>query len=123
MLPNVKVGTLRFWGEWFGRPYDNWHQIVNSTSSSNTLYLHFDEQELLSIWDARNIVVGAQVFRISDAGRVRWEWYRYGKPKTPKNRYFEDFLKSPKGIEWTTNIDRYKPEFHPKASEPAVEIV
>ena len=123
VLPNVKVGTLRFWGEWFGRPYDNLHQIINSTSSNNILYLHFNEQEILSIWDPRNIVVGAQVFRISDASRVRWEWYSYGEPKTPENRYFEDFIKSPKGIEWTTNIDWYKPEFHPKASEPAMEIV
>jgi hypothetical protein len=27
LLPHVKAGTLRFFGEWFGRPYDNMHAI------------------------------------------------------------------------------------------------
>ena len=26
-LPNIKAGSLRIWGEWFGKPYDNFHTI------------------------------------------------------------------------------------------------
>lgn len=122
-LPNVKSGSLRFWGVWFGRPYDAWHQIVKCTNSDNVLHLEFNEREILSIWSPIDIAIGERVFNVSDASRVRWEWYSYGGPKTPENRYFEDFVKCSHGIEWTTNIDWYKPEFHPVASAPAVEIL
>jgi hypothetical protein len=27
-IPNIKPGTMRFWGEWFGKPYDNQHKLV-----------------------------------------------------------------------------------------------
>jgi len=27
-LPKVPSVTLRFWGEWFGRPYDNCHTLA-----------------------------------------------------------------------------------------------
>ena len=31
-----KAGSLRFWGEWFGKPHDNWHKIVRRSANGNT---------------------------------------------------------------------------------------
>jgi hypothetical protein len=46
--PNVKSGTLRFRGHWFGRPYDNYHRLVGCDSEFDVLKLYFNEGEVLS---------------------------------------------------------------------------
>lgn len=74
-LPNVKSGTLRFWGEWFGKPYDNWHQLVRCEAEQNLLRLAFNENETLSVWAPSGLEVNLSTFRISTADRVRWEWF------------------------------------------------
>jgi hypothetical protein len=28
LLSRLRGGTFRFWGEWFGKPYGNWHRLV-----------------------------------------------------------------------------------------------
>jgi hypothetical protein len=35
-------GTLRIWGDWFGRPYDNAHRIVSAAVDANTLLIGMD---------------------------------------------------------------------------------
>jgi hypothetical protein len=122
-LPKIKSGTLRFWGEWFGRPYDNWHQLVRCEVEQNVLRLVFNEQEILSVWAPSGLEVDHSTFRISTADRVRWEWFYYGRPKTPSNLYFLDFVRSATGISATTNVDWYEPNLKPRPSEAAVEIL
>src|SRR5580704_161436 len=107
-LPNVKSGTLRFWGEWFGKPYDNWHQLVRCEAKPDVLRLFFNEDEILSVWAPGRLEVDRSTFRISTADRVRWEWFYYGRPKTASNLYFQDFVRSSAGISATTNVDWYK---------------
>jgi hypothetical protein len=48
-LPDIEPGTLRFWGEWFGRPYDNQHRLIGCDAESDLLHLRFNEGEVLSI--------------------------------------------------------------------------
>jgi len=123
-LPNVKSGTLRFWGEWFGRPYDNRHTLVRCEASQDDLLkLYFHEDEVLSVWSPRGLTISSSSFRIAEAHRVRWEWFYYGRPKIASNLYFEEFVKSPEGILVTSNIDWYKPDFRPTPSMAAVEIL
>ena len=122
-LPNIKSGTLRFWGEWLGRPYDNCHQLVGCEVEQNVLRLVFNERELLSVWAPSGLEVDHSTFRISTADRVRWEWFYYGRPKTPSNLYFMDFVKSTTGILAMTNVDWYKPSLKPTPSAAAVEIL
>ena len=93
-LSNVKSGGLRIWGQWFGRPMDNWHSLVACEAEGNNLLLKFNEDETLCVWAPRQAVISDKIFRIKDADRVRWEWFCYGRPKTPSNRYFEDFIKN-----------------------------
>jgi hypothetical protein len=119
-LSDLKSGTLRFWGLWFGKPHDNWHRIVSGGATSGALQFRFDNAELLSVWNPRGLKANASIFRIEDASRIRWEWFYYGRPHTPENLYFLDFFKGDVG---TTNVDWYKPELVPLKGYPAVEIV
>jgi hypothetical protein len=86
-----QVGSLRFWGEWFGRPYDNCHTLVSCRAEEDVLRLSFDQGETLSTWSPTGLTLDKST---SDADRVRWEWFSYGKAKTPENLYnlyFEEF--------------------------------
>jgi len=70
-LPNIKCGTLRFWGSWFGQPYDNRHQIVDCEAEGQILLVRFDQSELLSVFSPRNASINEKRFRIDDADRAR----------------------------------------------------
>jgi hypothetical protein len=123
VLPKVKIGTPRFWGVWFGKPYDGIYRVVRCDVDQEVLRLHFEEGETLSIWSPRGLVVNESTFRVRDADRVRWEWFRYGQPKVASNLRFKDFVRTAEGIVATTNVDWYDPELNPVVSELAVEIL
>ncbi len=122
-VPNLKAGSLRFWGEWFGKPYDNQHTVVGCRSEGSTLVLDFDGAETLRIDDPKGVQFNPKVFSVADATAVRWEWFYYGRPHTPGNRYFYAFVRSDSRITASTNVDWYKPNLAPSATEKAVEIL
>jgi len=119
-LPSLKPGTLRFWGRWFGRPYDNCHYVVGCEAQDEVLRLRFHDAEVLSVWSPVGLDTSQGVLRISDAARVRWEWFYYGRPQIASNLYFLDFVKGRPG---TSNVDWYVPELTPLMDAIAVEIV
>jgi hypothetical protein len=122
-LPHVKSGTLRFWGEWFGQPHDNCQTLLRCAAQEDILRLYFNEGETLSVWSPLKLTLDDSTFRISIADRVRWEWFYYGRPKVDSNLYFLDYVRYPKGVTATTNVDWYQPNLKPKGSRPAVEIL
>ncbi len=128
-LPEIRQGSLRFWGEWFGRPYDNKHRLIGCDAEADLLRLHFHEGEVLSVWSPRYLRIrpnrsGTEpVLRIGDAAQVRWEWFYYGRPQLAANRYFEQFVKTSDGIEATTNAHWHGPNLNPSGSEAAVEML
>jgi hypothetical protein len=122
-LPDIKAGTLRFWGEWFGRPHDNVHRLIGRNADADLLQMYFDESEVLSVWSPHGLAIGEHMFRIADATRVRWEWFYYGRPQTAANRYFEEFVRIADRIEATTNVDWYEPTLRPEPARAAVEIL
>lgn len=69
-LPSVKTGSLRFWGEWLGRPYDNQHRLLRSEATRDVLHLIFNEDESLRIWAPSGLELDSSTFRVSTAGRV-----------------------------------------------------
>lgn len=122
-IPRVPSASLRFWGEWFGRPYQNLHKLMRCAAEQNILRLSFDQGETLSVWSPTGLTINQSTLRISDADGVRWEWFAYGRAKTQANLYFEDFMKSAEGISASTNIDWYAPEFRLTTAEAAVEFL
>lgn len=122
-LPRVKSGTLRFWGQWLGRPHDNSHAVVSSEAAGECLRVAFNEGETLSVWSPRGATIDEKTFRIDDAERVRWEWFPYGRPKTPRDLCFEDFTRKGSTIAVSTNAAWYRPNVRPDPVQPAVEIV
>lgn len=82
----LKSGSLRFWGDWFGRPMDNIHTVVSTEylAKENKLILHFSEGETCTIYEPAGIVNEVEGFHIKDAAKVEWEWYAYGKEPSGK---------------------------------------
>lgn len=123
LLPHAKSGTLRFWGQWFGRPMDNFHQIVRCEANRDTLCLWFNEGELLTVDNPVGFETSSDVFWIENANRVRWEWFYYGRPQSPENLYYEEFTQTSDGIIATTNVDWCNPNLQPSVREKAVEVL
>jgi hypothetical protein len=122
-IPRVKSGTLRFWGEWFGRPYDNVHRIIGCMSVKDCLTLHFNEGETLSIWSPSLVTANQRAFRVEDAEHVRWEWFFYGRVQSDENRFFMDFQKVGGKVTASTNVNWYKPALRPTTAAPEVELL
>lgn len=110
-------------GEWFGRPYDNIHQMTACAADNDILRIHFNEDEVLSLWSPQQATANHQTFRIEKASRVRWEWFSYGREKTEQNKYFVDFTRAADRIDASTNVDWYTPNLQPNLHAPAVEIL
>ena len=91
----IKSGTLKFWGEWFGRPMDNYHAIkkleIYLDKDILILKIQFDQEEVLSIWNPIGMIVDDKHFIIKEAEKLRWEWYSYGYTKNNNNLYFIEF--------------------------------
>ena len=119
-VPNLKSGSLCFWGSWFGLPYDNVHQIVACTAERDALSITFNEDETLTIWSPYELIADEETFRIGQADRVRWEWFSYGEPKTQANLFYIDHVKKGDRISVQTNDPYPVPETD--GESPAVEM-
>lgn len=120
---NIKAGTLRFWGEWFGKPYDNYHRISQCTAVGESLIIEFEGGEQLKIEKPHGITASAEEFCVIDAEVVRWEWHYYGRPKTAQNLYFIEYVKKGSLISGSSNVDWYSPKFEPSVTEKAIELL
>jgi hypothetical protein len=123
MLPGVKAGTLRFWGVWFGRPHDNLHRLLECAATDDVLRMRFNEDEVLTVGCPKGLTMDDSTFQISDAERVRWEWFNYGRPKTNENLFFYDFVKVGRSVAASSNVNWYRPDMRTNSSLPAVEIL
>ncbi len=115
-------GSLRIWGDWFGRPCDNCHRIVGASAESDHLKLTSDQSETLAVWNPHGVTFNARKFKVRIAHRVRWEWYYYGRPIAPENLYYGDYVLKGFRIIATTNVDWYVPDLRPSLLMPAVTI-
>jgi hypothetical protein len=122
LLPNIKVGTLRFFGVWFGRPYDNWHQAVKAGAKEDVLQVTFGEGEILEILAPTSCTFSSSQFEIRHARKVLWKWYSYGSPQTEENLFYYEFEVHGDQVQMTTNVTWYKEEQAPQITELAVKI-
>lgn len=82
-------GTMRFWGDWFGRPMDNIHRATHAIYDEKTdiLTMIFDDEEECIIYSPVGITSTEKTFYIEDAKVVIWSWYYYGREHTEQNRF------------------------------------
>jgi len=119
----VKGGTLCFWGHWFGKPYDNIHEItaVDFDTDTNTLRIRFSEQETLTITNPLGIEEYNNRLQINQADKVYWQWYYYGKKQEEENLLYYDITKNSGVITGVTNANWYKADWSDLTStKPAV---
>ena len=120
--PQQKAGTLRIWGQWFGRPMDNVHQCIGCQAIEDKLVLKFNEGERLTIWSPVNAFVASDTtLTFGSASRVRWEWHYYGRPKVPENLVFLEYEVQDGKIMCRSNSNRSVGE-SASLSAPAVQI-
>lgn len=72
---NVKGGSICIWGEWFGRPQDNYHVIKTIQWRTDELVLHFMNGEALYI--QKPIVIKNEIngLIVQQASEILWTWY------------------------------------------------
>ena len=75
VLGDVKQGSLRMYGDWFGKPFDNWHVPVSANVDGDVLVVVFNDDEELRVREPDGWVFTSEVFRIQHASRVTWRWY------------------------------------------------
>jgi hypothetical protein len=121
LLPSVHSGTLRFWGVWFGRPYDNYHNIVRVEAEDDCLIIHFDNEETLRVWHPAQCQIDPKQFIIRSASRVLWQWYWYGRPHAPGNLMTDDFNREALSVRFDTTFPIQR-DVKPNIHQPAVQI-
>ena len=66
--PPRALGSLRVWGDWFGKPLDNLHVVVGAQLDGHgTLVLEFNNHEVLRVARPRGWIVDATA---SEGSRV-----------------------------------------------------
>ena len=118
-------GTLRFWGNWFGRPMDNYHEIKNVEFyiEKNILILTFNEEEKLKIWNPSSLEIEKKELRIKRADKILFEWHLYGEDKIGENLRFESYTNNGLNIEFVTDYIPEKRKAECYKSEPALSII
>lgn len=88
-------GSMRFWGEWFGRPMDNYHLITEAFYDNNTnvLTIHFDAGETCIVYGPIGILSTGQTFHVENAARVVWSYPYYGSSQTSEVRAQLDYVR------------------------------
>ena len=124
-LPRLKSGSLAVFGDIFGGRIDNIHTVLSAATGNapSRLRVEFDEGESLEVWDPDDYTFGPRVFRIEKATRVRWEWFYYGRPKTPENRFFIEYEVWDGLVIANSDADWAPRRFAPSLLRPAVEIL
>ena len=122
--PRPVHGSLRVFGDWFGKPYDNDHTVTRAAAEGDQLTIGFDEGETLVVWRPQGGFIDAtNGLRISRASRVRFEHFYHGRPRVQQNRYFVEHVVSGASVSARTDADWYTPHFAPSAAHPAVELL
>ncbi|MCB2411689.1 hypothetical protein LGT39_02355 [Demequina sp. TTPB684] len=124
-IPHIKTGSLRVYGDFFGRPYDNIHRVCSAHTSPDraTLVLVFDGGETLEIRNPTSASVSETEFSIASASEVRWTWFYYGRPRLPENQYFIEHVRSDNRVSVATDADWAAFPFDPSVNLPAMEIL
>jgi len=123
-MPNIKAGSLVVFGDVFGGRIDNIHRVVSATANEDgSTTIHFDQGEMLTVWEPSGLDVSSVRFRIVRANRVRWEWFYYGRPQTDENRYAIEYQVEGDRVTVSDNADWANVVHGASLHQPAVELL
>jgi len=119
-----KGGTLRIYGDWFGKPHDNYHILKSAEFESqlNCLTLFFNEGEKLEIYNPKHIFEASTFLKVVYADRIKLTWFYFEKTNTKECQYYLDYKLIDKKILTETNVDWYKPNFDVSLGGPSLMI-
>ncbi len=123
-VPGLKRGSLAVFGDIFGGRIDNIHTAISAIEvTPDCLRINFDGGETLDVWNPAEATFDADSFQILSATKVRWEWFYYGRPTVPENRYYIEHAHGSDGITASTDAIWGGSIFAPSDVRPAVEIL
>lgn len=93
----IEGGSLCIWGEWFGRPYDNFHAVKSVRWENDVIEINFSAGESLHISNPVKIVNEEKQLIIEDASKILFTWYYYGREQTYENLYIRQYIKNADG--------------------------
>lgn len=108
-------GSIRFWGNWLGRPFDNYYKVIRTDYNviENTLIIYFNQAEKCTIFNPKNIVNEKNKFCITSASEIVWEYESYGvtQPNYRKTVYtYLDAHTIEKSYSFSSNSNLFDPQ-------------
>ncbi|MBD5473589.1 MAG: hypothetical protein HDR20_12060 [Lachnospiraceae bacterium] len=73
----TKKGSLCFYGDWPGRPYDNYHKIIHASFDGEILEIFFKRGERLLVYNPENITSTEQELKIEKSQKLKWIYDSY----------------------------------------------
>lgn len=77
------VASMRLPGGWFGRPYDNWHQLSRVEFDGATLVITLDDVQVIRLRGPGQVVIDGGTLTIP-ALEGSWKWTPYGGSAEPR---------------------------------------
>ena len=74
---------------WFGRPYDNLHQLTRAEVIDGDLVVELDEQLVLTFRGPAQASTSANRLRLAGFSALLWDWQEYGS-LAPHHEEFVD---------------------------------
>lgn len=120
-LSTLRSGSLSFYGQWFGRPYDNFHRITGAWSFEDSIVIYFDQAETLIIEAPSDWSLDDGKLLVREAARVQFQWFYYGRAPSRETLHFQEYRRAENGLRFTTN---WEIDDNPQldASQPAVQL-
>ncbi len=117
-------GTIRIYGDWFGKPYGNYHEINSATYDQieKLLTLYFKEGEKLQIYNPKHLFEARTFLKIIQADSIKMTWFYKGSTHSEAKQYYIDYGNENKKITTKTNVDYYKPILDIALGDPALMI-
>jgi hypothetical protein len=127
--PTLDPVSVRFFGDWFGRPFDNGHKLRRVSAEGDRVILEFDQGETLEVVEPRGCVLNSQrltldqpVLTIANASRIVWSWNYYGQPPTPQTRHFIEYQRVDTEVQRSTDSVMPAHSGFPDPTFPAIAM-
>ena len=103
-------GTIRVFGNWHGRRYNNYREIrnINYDTSKKIMTISFSENTKLTLNEPQHILESPSVLKIISAKKVQLEFPQKAKNSNKTQKHHETYTKENKKIITESNIQGVK---------------